>query len=805
MCVCIIVGCQKKEVINSENISGESDEKVSGESDLKDASGILSGDETNIDNNEKNVLKDNEHIFSNDVTKENVVSYEELMDKWDRKAIIEINFIDINMQEFDKEYDQKAYVSFNNKDTVIAYLANISGKNIIYFVSDGSIKLLSGNSMFKNFENCEQINGIELLDTSDVIDMAGMFYNCRKLKSLNLSSFDTRNVIQMGSMFFLCNDLMNINLNSFDTSNVKYTEYMFGSCSSLTNLDVSRFNTSNVVNMNGMFNWCKRLTNLDVRNFDTSNVTNMWYMFNGCSNLTNLDVSGFNTSNVVNMNDMFASCSSLTNLDVRNFDTSKVISMNGMFDSCSSLINLNVSNFNTSRVENMGYMFKNCSSLTNLDVRNFDTSHVRGMNNMFASCSSLTYLDLSNFDTSKVTDMSEMFLECRNLKDLDLSNFNTTNVTKINDMFKECTNLKVLQYYYLSEEIISSYDLNDLTGYELELVKCEIYARNGCEIDDKVLAQYFMSKDWYKPISGKKIVFSELSKIEQINIELIDEKIKNPSKRFEYYYYDEEQEKLVYMNVFSEPIKILKEISILDMTRKYDTDWDTQKNEYPLAQKYLLKDNYENKKFGVNKLEIYFCGFKYDNYIDPVFEININGVKKEVVTDEDIYVIDFDENDGYLEIATEDWWESGCSINIYRFIDNKFVDIGSIPNSDAGIDKYKCRDGKVYLYEFNFPEKLIIPKYYVLENNKLVLKVMKYDEVEGETYTITEDIINENYFQTSVDNEAKEEKIQVGDKIKILKYNDDGTITGSGYGLMMDAINESGYRFMFGKYHSCMN
>ena len=47
---------------------------------------------------------------------------------------------------------------------------------------------------------------------------------------------------------------------------------------------------------------------------------------------------------------------------------------------------------------------------------------------------------------------------------------------------------------------------------------------------------------------------------------------------------------------------------------------------------------------------------------------------------------------------------------------------------------------------------------------------MKYDEVEGETYTITEDIINENYFQTSVDNEAKEEKIQVGDKIKAEIY-----------------------------------
>lgn len=349
---------------------------------------------------------------------------------------------------------------------------------------------------------------------------------------------------------------------------------------------------------------------------------------------------------------------------------------------------------------------------------------------------------------------------------------------------------------------IEKNELMNLSLDKLEKAKNEIFARYGHDFSSKSLKEYFENKNWYKAVSGKKVAVSELNKIEQANVNLIDRRIKELVNDANGH---ERQEELASTNKFSEPIKILKEISILDMNKKYDADWDTQKNEYPLAQKYLLKDNYENKKFGVNKLEIYFCGFKYDDYIDPVFEIDINGVKKEVVTDNDIYVIDFDENDGYLEIATEDWWESGCSINIYRFINNKFVDIGSIPNSDAGIDKYKCRDGKVYLYEFNFPEKLIIPKYYVLENNKLVLKVMKYDEVEGETYTITEDIINENYFQTSVDNEAKQEEIQVGDKIKILKYNDDGTITGSGYGLMMDAINESGYRFMFGKYHSCMN
>ena len=40
------------------------------------------------------------------IEKENVVSYKDLMDKWDRKTIAEINFIDSNMQKFEEKYDQ---------------------------------------------------------------------------------------------------------------------------------------------------------------------------------------------------------------------------------------------------------------------------------------------------------------------------------------------------------------------------------------------------------------------------------------------------------------------------------------------------------------------------------------------------------------------------------------------------------------------------------------------------------------------------------------------------------------------------
>ena len=122
-----------------------------------------------------------------------------------------------------------------------------------------------------------------------------------------------------------------------NTSNVIDMRYMFYECSCLTSLDLSNFVTSNVTCMISMFKWCTGLTSLDLRNFNTSNVTSMVDMFNGCGGLETLDVSSFNTNNVTNMYSMFEGCSNLTSLDLRNFNTSNVTSMGAMFDGCGSL------------------------------------------------------------------------------------------------------------------------------------------------------------------------------------------------------------------------------------------------------------------------------------------------------------------------------------------------------------------------------------------------------------------------------------------------------------------------------------
>ena len=87
---------------------------------------------------------------------------------------------------------------------------------------------------------------------------------------------------------------------AIDTSNVVSMLNMFYNCSNLTSLDLSSFNTSNVTNMNYMFSNCSSITSLDLSSFDTTNVTNMTSTFYNCRNLNKLYLSSsfFNSTSI---------------------------------------------------------------------------------------------------------------------------------------------------------------------------------------------------------------------------------------------------------------------------------------------------------------------------------------------------------------------------------------------------------------------------------------------------------------------------------------------------------------------------
>lgn len=353
------------------------------------------------------------------------------------------------------------------------------------------------------------LDGLSILDTSNVVNMAAMFYGDTLLTELDVSGFNTSNVQNMSAMFYCCNGLTTLDVSGFDTSNVSNMSSMFNRCENVQALDVSNFNTSNATDMNAMFMYCTKLTTVDVSNFDTSNVedlsslfldayslktvdvssfdtssnTDFNEMFMGCHNLTSIDVSGWKTGLVTDMAAMFYECNVLTDIKgLANWDTSSSTTMQLMFRECYKLVNADVSNFKTGNVTDMGNMFYDCESIPSLDVSGWDTGKVTDMTALFWNCVKVPVLDVSNWDVSSVTTMWNLFDECKSITSLDLSRWNTSSLENMNLMFENCTGLTSLD--------LSSFDTSKVTTMKAvfsgctELVSINLSGFNTANVTD---------------------------------------------------------------------------------------------------------------------------------------------------------------------------------------------------------------------------------------------------------------------------------------------------------------------------------
>ena len=252
----------------------------------------------------------------------------------------------------------------------VAYLkseqSNIGSQNLLtYDGIDAVYKNCHG--FFGHNEKLKTIN-IPRINTSECIDMQGMFLRCSSLSSLDLSNFDTSNVSNMGWMFSECLGLSYLNVSNWDTSKVTRMDMMFSACSGLTSLDVSHFNTSQVTDMNRMFENCENLTSLDLSNFDTSKVTDMHGMFFGCDGLTSLDVSNFNTSKVTNMGYMFYFCRGLTSLDLSNWNMDNVSNTTSMFSNCFRLRTITMKNCNQTTIDKIKSALQDAGIVNNVKI-----------------------------------------------------------------------------------------------------------------------------------------------------------------------------------------------------------------------------------------------------------------------------------------------------------------------------------------------------------------------------------------------------------------------------------------------------
>lgn len=157
----------------------------------------------------------------------------------------------------------------------------------------GAVELYSDDGTLWDWWADRSEIGVERVKTITVVSgtvylpstSSYVFRKCSNLVSLDLTNFDTTNVVNMSGMFSGCRSLKELDLSHFNTLQVTDMMAMFYDCSSLTKLDLSKFNTSNVTEMSLMFKGCNNLEELDLSHFDTSKVTGTVGLFDGCSKL----------------------------------------------------------------------------------------------------------------------------------------------------------------------------------------------------------------------------------------------------------------------------------------------------------------------------------------------------------------------------------------------------------------------------------------------------------------------------------------------------------------------------------------
>lgn len=347
-------------------------------------------------------------------------------------------------------------------------------QKVVFHPSFASVHHTSGYYWFAGMTNLTSIEGMEYFNTDEMVNMGGMFRNCSKLTSIDLSHFNTSKVTDMCALF--------------------------DNCSNLTSIDLSNFDTGEVTSMSDLFYNCSKLTKLNLGNFNTAKVTDMIAMFSGCSMLTTINVDGdlWNTNAVTQSSSMFRNCTSIkgcmgTTYNANHIDKayahidggssnpgylSGKIKGYAMWDATlkrltfyyddiydqrdkpvyfiihvvpdwfTNEISTNATqvvfdpSFADARPTMTRYWFysmTNLRSITGLEYLN--TSEVTNMSSMFCDCSSLSSLDLSHFNTSKVLNMAYMFHGCKQLTGLDLSSFNTTQGPAMSAMFSDCENL----------------------------------------------------------------------------------------------------------------------------------------------------------------------------------------------------------------------------------------------------------------------------------------------------------------------------------------------------------------------------
>ena len=250
-------------------------------------------------------------------------------------------------------------------------------------------------------------------NTEFMKNLLGLFYNCPKLASLNVT------------------DLVN------ETNKVRTIWGTFMKCPILTTVTgLDTWNVENVIELIGPFNDSPKIGDSvasQMKNWDLKNCTTV-AMLMAYTSITNTDfMSNWDLKNVKDAQGMFVSCTSLKTADLSDVFDDTLEDATNMFLDCTSLKSVNWGTTNLNGLKSAGGMFAR-SGIESIDLSGLFGTNLVDCQNMFLDCKSVVTIDLSDNQLYSVKNGSGMFGRCSNLKTIYVSN-NFTGLTTSDNMF----------------------------------------------------------------------------------------------------------------------------------------------------------------------------------------------------------------------------------------------------------------------------------------------------------------------------------------------------------------------------------
>ena len=276
----------------------------------------------------------------------------QLIDEFIRSSKTTEIFLEVLVRK--KDINQKIYFLFDQTSLV-------KNNRYILYLEQTHNHLINKISKEINRNTIAYINGKK--------SMSSNYFIPKKIGRYPIRIVVRRKMQYCCFMFACCKNIISINFSNFDTSNVVNMTGMFYDCISLNYLsDISCWNTSNVTDMSFMFYACRSFSTLpDISHWNTSNVEGIGYLFAVCRSLLVIpDISKWDTSKVKTMNYMFFLCTSLSSLpDISKWNISNLQSIKGMFELCYCLTKCpDISKWINSKNINKDYLFHDCYSLS---------------------------------------------------------------------------------------------------------------------------------------------------------------------------------------------------------------------------------------------------------------------------------------------------------------------------------------------------------------------------------------------------------------------------------------------------------